>query len=231
MNRTLVIISICGLLLAFAVAYQPRAQAAVDFKTFPDPKEDLKVAPDAGPQTVVLAGGCFWCTEGVFENTPGIVDVVSGYAGGTAETATYETVSTGTTGHAESVRIVYDPKKTSFGKILKVFFAIAHDPTTKDRQGPDTGHQYRSAIFYANDDQKRVAEAYIKQLNDAKVFPGPIVTTLEPLKGFYPAEQYHQDFVKNNPTYPYILQQALPKVEKARKAAEESMSKSPTSQP
>jgi peptide-methionine (S)-S-oxide reductase len=231
MNRLLIAAAILGCVAWLASSYQPRAHAAVDFKTFPDPKEDLKIAPDAGPQTIVLAGGCFWCTEGVFENTPGINDVVSGYAGGTAESATYETVSTGATGHAESVRIVYDPGKTSFGQILKVFFSIAHDPTTRDRQGPDVGHQYRSAIFYANDDQKRIAEGYIKQLDDANVFASPIVTTVEPLKGFYPAEQYHQDFVKNNPTYPYIVQQALPKVEKAKKAAQESMSKAPTSQP
>jgi peptide-methionine (S)-S-oxide reductase len=195
------------------------ARASVDFRTFPDPREDLKVDPSAGAQVMVLAGGCFWCTEGVFENTPGVNDVVSGYSGGTEQTANYEAVCTGATGHAEAVRIVYDPKKTTFGKLLKVFFSIAHDPTTLDRQGPDRGHQYRSAIFYASDDQKRVAEAYIRQLNDAKVFDAPIVTTLEPLKAFYPAEQYHQQFVQNNPMHPYILQQAMPKVEKAKKAA------------
>ncbi|HVT88859.1 MAG TPA: peptide-methionine (S)-S-oxide reductase MsrA [Tepidisphaeraceae bacterium] len=195
------------------------ARASVDFKTFPEPKEDLKAPADAGNQVMVVAGGCFWCTEGVFENTPGVVDVVSGYAGGTKETADYETVSTGTTNHAEAIRIVYDPKKTSFGKLLKVFFSIAHDPTELNYQGPDHGRQYRSAVFFANDDQKRVTEMYIRQLNDAKIFGTPIVTTVEPLNGFYSAEAYHQDFVKNNPFHPYIMQQALPKVEKAKKAA------------
>jgi peptide-methionine (S)-S-oxide reductase len=188
----------------------------VDFKIFPDPIEDLEIAPDAGPQSVVLAGGCFWCTEGVFENIPGVTDVVSGYAGGTPETASYRAVCSGDTDHAEAIRITYDPKRTSFGKLLKIFFAIAHDPTTRDRQGADTGRQYRSAVFYDGPEQKRVAEAYIKQLNDAKVFTRPIVTTIEPLKRFFDAEEYHQDFVRNNPTHPYILQQAMPKVKKVK---------------
>lgn len=190
----------------------------VDFKTFPDPIEDLQISPDAGPQTMVLAGGCFWCTEGVFETAPGVTDVVSGYAGGSAQTATYRAVCSGDTDHAEVIRVTYDPKVITFGKLLKLFFAIAHDPTTLDRQGPDQGRQYRSAIFYDGEDQKRVAEAYIRQLSGAKVFTRPIVTTLEPLERFYPAEEYHQDFVRNNPSHPYIQQQALPKVAKARGA-------------
>lgn len=198
------------------------AVAAVDFKTFPEPKEDLKVDPNAGSQIMVVAGGCFWCTEGVFELTPGVLDVVSGYAGGTKETANYDAVSSGRTDHAEAIRIVYDPKKTSYAKLLKLFFAIAHDPTQLNRQGPDSGRQYRSAVFYANEEQKRVTEVYIKQLNEAKVFDAPIVTTLEPLTEFFAAETYHQDFVKQNPRHPYILQQAAPKVEKAKKAAAES---------
>jgi peptide-methionine (S)-S-oxide reductase len=193
----------------------------VDFKTFPEPREDLKIASDSGLQSIVLAGGCFWCTEGVFENIPGVTDVVSGYAGGTAQSATYRAVCTGETDHAEAIRVSYDPKVTSFGKLLRVFFAIAHDPTTLDRQGPDTGRQYRSAIFYANDDQKRVADNYIKQLTESKVFTRPIVTTLEPLEKFYDAEEYHQDFVRNNPSHPYILQQAMPKVKKAKEAAKQ----------
>jgi peptide-methionine (S)-S-oxide reductase len=188
-----------SLIMAFGTSC---AIAAVDYKTFPDPKEDLKLAADAGPQTLVLAGGCFWCTEGVLENIPGVSDVVSGYSGGTEKTANYETVSTGLTDHAEAIRITYDPAKVSFGKLLKFFFAIAHDPTQLNRQGPDTGRHYRSAIFYANDNEKRVAEAYIKHLNEAKVFPAPIVTTLEPLKGFWVAEKYHQDFVRQNPLHP-----------------------------
>jgi peptide-methionine (S)-S-oxide reductase len=194
-------------------------RAGVDYKTFPEPKEDLKIAADAGPQTLVLAGGCFWCTEGVFENTPGVTDVVSGYAGGESKTANYEAVSNGNTGHAEAIKITYDPSKTSFGKLLKAFFAIAHDPTTLDRQGNDSGKQYRSAIFYADDDQKRVAQAYIKQLDDSKVFNNKIVTALEPLKAFYPAEDYHQNYVKRNPMNPYIINVAMPKVEKAKEAA------------
>src|SRR5262245_11592652 len=191
----------------------------VDYKNFPDPKADLKIAPDAGPQTMVLAGGCFWCTEGACELAPGVIDVVSGYAGGSAQDANYDAVSTGRTGHAEAIKITYDPAKTSYGKILRQFFAIAHDPTQLNRQGPDRGTQYRSTIFYDNEDQQRVAKAYIKQLDEAKVFDAPIVTTLEKLNKFYPAEEYHQDFVKRNPNHPYIQYQAMPKVEKARKAA------------
>jgi peptide-methionine (S)-S-oxide reductase len=202
-----------------ASSFTACSRAVVDYKNFPDPKQDLPVAPDAGPQTMVVAGGCFWCTEGVFQNTPGVTDVVAGYAGGTKETADYETVSTGTTGHAEAIKITYDPKVTSYGKLLKSFFSIAHNPTELDRQGPDSGHQYRSAIFYANDDQKRVAEAYIRQLSDAKVFDAPIVTTVEPLKAFYEAEKYHQNYVKDNPFNPYILQEAMPKIQKAKAAA------------
>jgi peptide-methionine (S)-S-oxide reductase len=152
----------------------------------------------------------------VFENAPGVIDVVSGYAGGSADTASYRAVCSGDTDHAEVIRVTYDSKVTSFGKLLKVFFAIAHDPTTLDRQGPDTGRQYRSAIFYASADEKRVAEAYIKQLHESKVFTRPIVTTLEPLEKFFEAEDYHQDFVRNNPSHPYILQQAMPKVKKAK---------------
>jgi len=190
----------------------------VDFKTFPDPTEDLHVANDSEPQTLVVAGGCFWCTEGVFETAPGVLDVVSGYMGGTEESANYEAVCSGNTDHAEAIKITYDPKVTSFGKLLKLFFAIAHDPTTKDRQGPDQGRQYRSAIFYSGNEQKRVAENYIRQLTEARIFRHPIVTTLEPRKAFYPAEQYHQDFVRANPMHPYVAQQALPKVQKARTA-------------
>jgi peptide-methionine (S)-S-oxide reductase len=197
----------------------------VDLKNFPDPKEDLKVAPDAGPQTMVLAGGCFWCTEGVCELAPGVSDVVSGYAGGSAKDANYEAVSTGTTGHAEAIKITYDPARTSYGKILKQFFSIAHDPTQLNYQGPDRGTQYRSAIFYETDEQKRVAEAYIKQLNDAHVFSAPIVTKLEKLDKFYPAEEYHQKFVQRNPNHPYIQYQAMPKVEKAKKAAASATTK------
>lgn len=187
-----------------------------DYNTFPDPATDLK-SHGAGPQKAVLAGGCFWCTEGVFAEIPGVSDVTSVYAGGTAETANYEAVCTGTTDHAEAIQITYDPAKVSYGKLLKLFFSIAHDPTTLNRQGNDVGRQYRSAIFYGTDDEKRVAEAYIKQLTDAKVFSHAITTTLEPLKAVYPAEKYHQDYAKLNPNERYIRGVAEPKIEKAKK--------------
>jgi peptide-methionine (S)-S-oxide reductase len=184
---------------------------------FPDPIRDLPAPADGSPQIAVLAGGCFWCTEAVFEQVEGVLDVVAGYAGGDARTARYDLVSTGTTGHAEAVRITYDPRKISYGQLLKIFFAVAHDPTQLNRQGPDVGPQYRSAIFYASEEQRRVAEEYIRQLDQARVFPKPIVTRLEPLKGFYPAEEYHQDFARRNPSNPYILSQSAPKVRKLEK--------------
>jgi peptide-methionine (S)-S-oxide reductase len=171
-------------------------------------------------RTLVLAGGCFWCVEAVFERLAGVTDVTSGYAGGTAETATYELASSGRTDHAESVRITYDPSKISYGALLRVFFTI-FDPTTLDRQGPDAGRQYRTAIFYANDDERRVAGAYIKQLEEAKAFEKPIVTALEPLKAFYPAEAYHQDFVRHHPDHSYVLQWAVPKLKKVNEMFKE----------
>jgi len=172
--------------------------------------------PGAGAslETAVLAGGCFWCTEAVYDALPGVRSVESGYAGGDASTATYESVSTGTTGHAEAVRIVYDPAQISFSELLDVFFQIAHDPTQVNRQGADVGSQYRSAVFYADDSQRREAEAMIEKLNAPGAFSAPIATTLEPLEGFYPAETYHQDFVKNHPNHPYVAYQARPKLEK-----------------
>ncbi len=163
----------------------------------------------------VFAGGCFWCTEAAFEQLDGVTDVVSGYSGGSKETANYEQVCDGDTGHAEAIRIAYDPSRISYDKLLDVFFD-AHDPTQLNRQGADVGTQYRSAIFYANDEQKRAAEQKIKQLTDAKAFSRPIVTTLEPLTAFYPAEEYHQDYARNNPMQPYIQMQAVPKVCKIR---------------
>ncbi len=186
-------------------------------KDFPDPATDVSPAPGARTETAVLAGGCFWCTEAVFEQLKGVSKAVSGYAGGTAETAHYEMVSSGTTGHAEAIQVSFDPAVISYGRILKVFFSVAHDPTQLNRQGPDTGRQYRSAIFYANDEQKRVARAYIAQLEKAKVFPNPIVTLVVPLKKFFPAEEYHQDFVRRNPHEGYVEANAVPKVEKVRK--------------
>ena len=183
---------------------------------FPDPAIDPKPAT-AGAQTSVLAGGCFWGVEAVFERLDGVSNVVSGFAGGSSANAHYDMVSTGTTGHAESVQITYDPAKISYGTLLKVFFAVAHDPTELNRQGPDEGTQYRSSIFYATPDQKTVADAYIRQLTAANVFPKPIVTTVVPLKGFFPAEPYHQHFLDRNPTYPYIVYNDLPKLEHLKK--------------
>lgn len=198
------------------------SRPAYGAKDLPAPATDLPATQGASKQSLVLAGGCFWCVEAVFEQLEGVTDVVSGYAGGTAETANYEAVSAGSTKHAEVVQVTYDPAKISFGQLLRVFFAT-HDPTTKDRQGPDWGKQYRSAVFHANEDEKRVAEAYIKQLNDAKVFDQPIVTTLEPLDKFHLAEKYHQDYVVHNPGNGYVRQWALPKVKKVRESFPEQL--------
>jgi len=163
-------------------------------------------------QTAVLAGGCFWGVEAVFEQLQGVSDVVSGFAGGSRMTAHYAVVSSGTTSHAESVQITYDPAVITYGQLLKVFFAVAHDPTELNRQGPDEGPQYRSSIFYGNADEKMVAEAYIRQLTDAKVFNRPIVTKVVALDGFYPAEEYHQNFLARHPDHPYIVVNDLPKL-------------------
>ena len=180
----------------------------------PDAAVDGKAA--SASETAVLAGGCFWGVEGVFERLKGVSNVVSGFAGGSAATAHYEMVSTGDTGHAESVEITFDPARISYGQILKIFFSVAHDPTEVNRQGPDAGTQYRSAIFYTSEEQKRVAEAYIKQLEEAKVFKRRIATQVVPLKGFYAAEAYHQHFLDRNPTYPYIVYNDLPKIQQLR---------------
>jgi peptide-methionine (S)-S-oxide reductase len=182
----------------------------------PDPIRDLAPPPGAGEQAVVLAGGCFWCVEGVFKELDGVLAVRSGYAGGSADTANYRTVCSGTTDHAEAVEVRYDPRRISFGEILKVFFAVAHDPTEVDRQGNDVGRQYRSAVFYADAAQREVAEAYIRQLDASRVFGAPIATSLEPLEAFYEAEAYHQDYAARNPEQPYVACVALPKVRKLR---------------
>jgi peptide-methionine (S)-S-oxide reductase len=181
-------------------------------KNFPNPNTDNPVTVTKGQETVVLAGGCFWGMEAVFEHLKGVSEVVSGFAGGTSATASYERVSSGDTGHAEVVKITYDPSQISYGQLLKVYFSVAHDPTELNRQGPDTGSQYRSAIFFENDQQKKVAQAYIKQLNQEKVFAAPVVTTLVSLQGFYAAEDYHQNFIQHNPTYPYVVVNDLPKL-------------------
>lgn len=197
--------------------------AGVPADQFPDPAIDLPPDPTGTPQSVVLAGGCFWCTEAVFVKLDGVIGVMSGYAGGTADTADYQTVCSGTTDHAEVIRVRYDSSRISFGQILKVFFAVAHDPTHVNRQGNDIGRQYRSAIFYADDDQKKVAAAYLTQLTDAKAFGAPIATTLEPLEQFFEAEDYHQDFVARNPHQPYVAAVAMPKVKKLEKAFKDKL--------
>ena len=205
--------------MAAAGAFLNFGRAAQHDAVLPKPAIDLPPG-DLKPgqtRTAVLAGGCFWCMEAVFQQLEGVDKVVSGYAGGSKETANYETVCGGNTGHAEAIQITYDPTKISYGQLLRVFFAVI-DPTTKDAQGPDHGTQYRSAIFFENDEQKKVAEAYIRQLDDAKAFRRPIVTTVESLKssGFYPAELYHQNYAACNPNNPYIRAEATPKVEKVR---------------
>ncbi|HEX2830179.1 MAG TPA: peptide-methionine (S)-S-oxide reductase MsrA [Burkholderiales bacterium] len=185
---------------------------ALAASALPAPTVDSPLAAPKRTETAVLAGGCFWGVEGVFEQLKGVKNVTSGYAGGAKETAKYDVVSSGRTGHAESVQITYDPSQITYGKLLQVFFSVAHDPTEVNRQGPDVGTQYRSAIFYSSDEQKKVAQAYIAQLNAAKVFRKPIATELAPLKAYYEAEAYHQDFMKRNPTYPYIVVHDAPKV-------------------
>ncbi len=178
----------------------------------PDPKTDAPLAPAKGSATAVFAGGCFWGVEAVFEHVKGVKQVSSGYSGGAADEANYYEVSSGRTDHAESVKVVYDPSQISYGQLLKVFFSVAHDPTQLNRQGPDRGPQYRSAIFYGNADQQRVAKAYIAQLDAAKSFPAPIVTQVAPLKAFYPAEAHHQDYARLHPNDPYIVYNDAPKV-------------------
>jgi peptide-methionine (S)-S-oxide reductase len=192
--------------------------------TFPDPVIDIERSAQPGRQAVaVLAGGCFWCVEAVYLQLDGVKRVISGYAGGTADTANYRTVCSGATNHAEVVQITYDSSQISYGQILKVFFWIAHDPTQLNRQGNDRGRQYRSAIFYADERQREVAAAYIKQLDQAGVFPEKIVTTLEPLEAFYEAEPYHHNYAARNPDQPYIAAVAAPKVEKLRNKLPEKL--------
>ncbi len=191
------------------LAVQAVAALSLVAASFPEPPSGMGAK---GKETAVLAGGCFWGTEAVFEQLKGVFDVESGYAGGTKATAKYDQVSDGRTGHAESVKITYDPSQISYGQILKVFFSVAHDPTQLNRQGNDVGTQYRSVIFYSNDEQKKVAEAYIHELDSAKIFRKPVVTKIVPLQEFYKAEAYHQGFVRRNPTQGYVVAAELPKL-------------------
>ncbi|QOZ28607.1 peptide-methionine (S)-S-oxide reductase MsrA [Bradyrhizobium sp. CCBAU 51753] len=207
---------------AFAVAPSVAAEDAV---IIPPPAADVQ---ETGLKTAVLAGGCFWGVQGVFQHTAGIASAVSGYSGGSKATADYSMVSTGSTGHAESVEIKYDPQKISYGKILQIFFSVVHDPTQLNRQGPDSGTQYRSAIFTTNAEQKKVADAYIAQLNAAKVYKKPIVTKVGVLEAFYPAESYHQDYLTLHPNQPYIAYNDIPKVENLKKIFAENYIEKPT---
>lgn len=196
--------------LAAAIACNAGSEAAV---AVPAAAVDASKAAAAGQQTAVIAGGCFWGIQAVFQHVKGVISATSGYSGGAATMADYETVSTGSTGHAESVKVVYDPSQITYGELLRVFFSVAHNPTEFNRQGPDTGTQYRSVIFYGSDEQKKIAEAYVAQLDQAKVFPRRIVTQVVPLKAFYPAEAYHQDYATRHPNDPYIAYNDAPKVE------------------
>jgi peptide-methionine (S)-S-oxide reductase len=202
---SLLFIAVAGLMLSVRAS----GKNAV---ALPDPAVDESLAAKSGQETLVLAGGCFWGVQAVFQHVKGVISATSGYSGGASNTAEYEVVSSGTTGHAESVKVVYDPSKITYGQLLKVFFSVALDPTQLNRQGPDEGTQYRSAIFYGNEDQKRIAQAYITQLDQAKAFPRPIVTQVVALKGFYPAEAYHQNYATLHPDNPYIRYNDLPKV-------------------
>jgi len=200
-----------GLLVLAGIALNATPSAAQDMRAIPAPLVD-EAPTQASSEVAVLAGGCFWGVQGVFQHVAGVTNAVSGYAGGTKATAAYGMVSTGTTGHAESVRITYDPSKISYGRLLQIYFSVAHDPTELNRQGPDTGTQYRSAIFPMTADQARVAAAYIAQLDQAHVFKAAIVTRIEPDRTFYPEESYHQDYLTQHPNNPYIVYNDLPKV-------------------
>lgn len=195
--------------MVFLLALSGKAAPA---SPIPAAKVDAPVAATAGKATAVFAGGCFWGTQAVFERVKGVIQTTVGYSGGSADTATYRQVITETTGHAESVEVVYDPARLTYGQLLRIFFSVAHDPTELNRQGPDVGTSYRSAIFYVNDEQKRIATEYIAELDAAKVFHGKVVTEVTPLKGFYRAEDYHQDYALKNPNSPYIQICDLPKI-------------------
>jgi peptide-methionine (S)-S-oxide reductase len=197
-------------LLCLATAISYAADRSVS--SVPAPSVDAVLTNQKSEQTAVLAGGCFWGIQAVFQHVNGVINVTSGYSGGSSVTAEYAIVSTGETGHAESVKITYDPSQITYGRILQIFFSVAHDPTQLNRQGPDEGTQYRSAIFYGNDEQKRIAETYITQLEEAKVLKRRIVTQVVPLKAFYPAETYHQDYARRHPDNPYIFYNDAPKV-------------------
>src|SRR6202044_2015593 len=201
MNRSHIIsLAICLVLAAFGFSLWMHAESRGGV---PAPKDDAALAQNSGKETAIFAGGCFWGTQSVFERVKGVVATTAGYAGGSAATATYDQVTTETTGHAESVKVVFDPSKITYGRLLQIFFSVVHDPTQLNRQGPDVGTSYRSAIFYTTDEHRRISTAYIAQLDAAKAFPKAIVTQVVPLKGFYSAEDYHQHYADLNPDNPY----------------------------
>jgi peptide-methionine (S)-S-oxide reductase len=212
--RLLAMLSATALAAAAVFWFSPNAKAE-SAVVVPAPVTDASTA--AGTETAVLAGGCFWGVQGVFQHVQGVSSAVSGYSGGAANTAKYDAVGSGSTGHAEAVRVTYDPKKVSYGKLLQIYFSVAHNPTELNRQGPDRGTQYRSTVFPTNAEQERVAKAYIDQLNKAKTFGRPLATTVEPLKAFYPAEAYHQDFLTLNPNHSYIVVNDLPKIDNLKR--------------
>jgi peptide-methionine (S)-S-oxide reductase len=218
MNRSVIfVVILCVAALVLFVTTRRNAAtavaaAAVAAAAIPDPAVDEKLASHSGQETLVLAGGCFWGVQAVFKHVKGVTRSTAGYSGGTVKNPGYDDVSSGTTGHAESVEVVYDPSAITLGQLLKVFFSVVHDPTQLNRQGPDTGTQYRSAIFYSNDEQHRIAQAYVDQLNQAKIYSQPIVTQIAPLSAFYSAESYHQDYAEHHPENPYIMICDLPKL-------------------
>jgi peptide-methionine (S)-S-oxide reductase len=205
-----------AVLIAILVLAACSQTSAAGGLVFPDPLVDSPLATKKGSQTAVVAGGCFWGVQAVFQHVKGVKNAISGYSGGTVPSPAYEQVSTGETGHAESVKITFDPAQVSYGQLLKLFFSVVHDPTQLNRQGPEVGSQYRSVIFYANDEQKRIAEAYISQLEQAKLFPQPIVTQVVGLRSFFDAEAYHQDYARFHPDDPYIVRNDAPKVAQLR---------------
>jgi peptide-methionine (S)-S-oxide reductase len=210
------LLTACGLGLALLLG-QNLALSSEAAKIVPPPASDEQVSAAGHSATAVFAGGCFWGVQGVFQHVRGVTDVVSGYAGGSRDTAQYNRVSEGDTGHAESVQITYDPTQITYGKLLQIFFSVAHDPTELNRQGPDSGTQYRSAIFPANDMQRKIALAYVGQIDKSKVFSKPLATRIETFHGFYPAEAYHQNFLTRNPGYPYIVVNDLPKIDELKR--------------
>lgn len=218
--RRLLILSFAAVASTYGAIYLGSAassSSSTAIATFPNPATDISTTSVVAKQTAVFAGGCFWGMEGVFEHIKGVSDVVTGYAGGSADSAHYLDVSSGVTAHAESVKITYDPAQISYGQLLKVYFAVAHDPTQLNRQGPDEGKQYRSAIFFANDQQQQVAQLYIDQLSQANIFDRPIATQITPLNDFYPAEDYHQNFIDRNPYNPYVVIHDLPQIAQLQK--------------